>query len=132
MYDHHFEDLMSPSIEVASRLNAGLNLNSPGFAGAFLTIRELKNDLSLSSYEYLHAFLASRRAPARSGFMINDLIQSGARSAGQIFEFPPLASVDNLSNKSEQSSPSSERSRSISVETDQSNSDNEQRETMES
>ncbi|CBY12677.1 unnamed protein product [Oikopleura dioica] len=107
VYDHHFEDLMSPSIEVASRLNAGLNLNSPGFA-------------------------ASRRAPARSGFMINDLIQSGARSAGQIFEFPPLASVDNLSNKSEQSSPSSERSRSISVETDQSNSDNEQRETMES
>ena len=43
VYDHHFEDLMSPSIEVASRLNAGLNLHSPGFAGALLTARTEPN-----------------------------------------------------------------------------------------
>ncbi|CAG5085111.1 Oidioi.mRNA.OKI2018_I69.PAR.g10811.t1.cds [Oikopleura dioica] len=114
VYDHHFEDLMSPSIEVATRLNAGLNLHSPGFA-------------------------ASRRTPIRSGFMINDLIQSGARSGGPggVFEFPALSgntdhlSTDHHSAKSEeQSSPSSDRSRSVSLETDQ--SDGEQREVMES
>ena len=70
--------------------------------------------------------------------MINDLIQSGARSGGGgVFEFPALSvnsgADSNLSaskQSSEQSSPSSERSRSVSLETDQ--SDGEQRETMES
>ena len=71
--------------------------------------------------------------------MINDLIQSGARSGGPggVFEFPALSgntdhlSTDHHSAKSEeQSSPSSDRSRSVSLETDQ--SDGEQREVMES
>lgn len=90
VYEHNFEDLMSPSIEVTARL-PGLNLHSPGFA-------------------------AARRAP-RSGFMINDLIQSGA-SSRTAFDFPAFSAKD-LSVKTD-SSPSSERSRSVSVETDQS------------